>query len=146
MEKYDDARWHANGKFPADQPLEHSATHIALFLKWCLIKGWAGDMHVAHHPEEVQQVIDGEMSAFEFLSVYCCDRLTAESLNDAGNAFAKHYYGDDGLYLIDYATHFKELAYTAPEQAHDFAKFSALLDERLASGVLTKTKPWWKLW
>lgn len=62
--------------------------------------------------------------------------------------------------------------YSAPDTEHDFAKFSAILDGRLQSGNLTKTKsqssqvartgwaaarlvvapeskpskPWWKLW
>jgi hypothetical protein len=59
-------------------------------------------------------------------------------------------YGDDGLYLEDYANEFGELMYVASEQAHDFGKFSAMLEARLANGILTKKqsrpKPWWKVW
>jgi hypothetical protein len=38
--KYDDASWHHGGDFPAGQPQEHGGTHIALFLRWCFVKGW----------------------------------------------------------------------------------------------------------
>lgn len=58
MAKYDDASWHYNGEFPADQPREHGGTHIALFLKGKL-QGWAGELHLEDDPEAVQGVIDG---------------------------------------------------------------------------------------
>ncbi|SOS30484.1 hypothetical protein PL963_P500031 (plasmid) [Pseudomonas cerasi] len=61
--KYDDASWHHGGDFPADQPKEHGGTHIALFLRWCFVKGWAGDFHVKEEPEAVDQVINGELTA-----------------------------------------------------------------------------------
>lgn len=90
------------------------------------------------------------MRATDFFFRYCDGKLVDVMLSEAGNAFAKRYYGEDGLYLGDYAAAFSEQMYIAPESAHDFAKFSAILDARLASGILTKTqlkaKPWWKLW
>ena len=52
------------------------------------------------------------------------------------NAFASAYYGEDGLYLADYAAHFGHLMYIAPESDHDFQAYSAMLDTRLASGKL----------
>ncbi|QSX28710.1 DUF7832 domain-containing protein [Shewanella cyperi] len=148
--KFDDASWHYGGDYPEGQPEEHGGTHIALFLKWCFIKGWAGELHMQNEPEAVQAVIDGTMSATDFLFQYCDGKLIDEMLSETGNAFAKLYYGDDGLYLADYANNFDELMYVKPEATHDFVKFSAILDARLKSGVLTKeqlkSKPWWKVW
>jgi hypothetical protein len=66
--KYDDARWHYAGDFPADQPQEQGGTHIALFLKWCFVKGWAGDLHIQEEPQDVSNVISGKLSATEFFS------------------------------------------------------------------------------
>jgi len=43
--KYDDASWHYGGDFPIGSPEEYGGTHIALFMKWCFVKGWAGDIH-----------------------------------------------------------------------------------------------------
>ena len=44
-----------------------------------------------------------------FFFKYCDGKLVDEMLNEAGNTFAEHYYGDDGLYLDDYANGFGEL-------------------------------------
>jgi hypothetical protein len=150
MAKYDDTSWHSGGDFPEGQPEENGGTHIALFLKWCFVKGWAGQLHLDEEPEAVAAVIAGTMPATEFFFKYCDGKLVDDMLTDAGNAFAERYYGDDGLFLEDYALAFKEQMYVAPESAHDFARFSAVLDARLASGILTKgqlkSKPWWKVW
>lgn len=148
--KFDDASWHCGGDFPEGQPEEHGGTHIALFLKWCFAKGWAGQLHMQEEPEAVQAVINGTMSATDFFFQYCDGKLIDEMLSEAGNAFAELYYGDDGLYLDDYANNFGDLMYVMPEAAHDFVKYSAILDARLKSGILTKSqlksKPWWKVW
>jgi hypothetical protein len=146
--KYDDASWHCGGNFPPGSPEEYGGTHIALFLKWCFIKGWAGQLHTDDEPEDTQKVIDGSLSATEYFFRYCDGKLTNEDLNQTGNAFAEQYYGDDGLYLEDYAKHFPEHLYVAPESAHDFERFSSALEIRLKTGVLTKrqVKPWWKIW
>ncbi|MBN8282784.1 hypothetical protein [Zoogloea sp.] len=144
--KYDDANWHCGSdNFPEDQPEEYGATHIGLFLKWCFIQGWAGALHLREEPDAVHAVIAGRLSGTEFLLTYCDGKLTNESLNAAGNAFAEKYYGDQGLYLQDYSEHFGHHEYSSPESAHDFAAFSSLLNGRLKSKELTR-KPWWKRW
>lgn len=144
--KYDDANWHCGSDtFPEDQPEEYGATHIGLFLKWCFIQGWAGALHMREEPDAVHAVIAGRLSGTEFLLTYCDGKLTDESLNAPGNAFAEKYYGDRGLYLQDYSEHFGHHEYSSPESAHDFTAFSSLLNGRLKSGKLTR-KPWWKRW
>ena len=149
--KYDDASWHYGGDFPPDSPEEFGAVHIALFLKWCFTKGWAGEFHLEEQPKDMQKVIDGTMSATKYFLKYCDEKLTDEDLNEQGNIVAGAYYGTDGLYLDDYALHFGDLMYVAPEDAHDFDEFASVLEARLRSGVLTKSqanaeKPWWKFW
>lgn len=149
--KYDDASWHYGGDFPPDSPHELGGTHIALYLKWCFSKGWAGALHLVHEPEDTKRVITGELSATDFLFKYCDEKLTDESLNSEGNEITAQYYGEDGLYLDDYAEHFSDLMYVVPESGHDYHKFASVLDSRLASGVLThsqnaKKKPWWRVW
>lgn len=136
--KYDDASWHSGGNFPKHQPEENGGTHIALFLKWCFIKGWAGELHLEEVPEAVAAVVSGELPATEFLFKYCDGKFTDEDLNEKGNAFAMQYYGDEGLYLDDYAVAFGDLMYVASEGAHDFAKFSSIVEARFNGGPLTK--------
>ena len=138
--KYDDASWHYGGDFPKNSPKEYGATHIALFLRWCFTKAWIGEIHLDNEPEETKRMAEGSMSAVEYFLKYCDGKLTDEDLDDRGNAFAEEYYGEDGLYFDDYATHFGDLMYEVPETAHDFKKFSAMMENRLKSGVLTKQK------
>ena len=149
--KYDDASWHYGGEFPESSPDEFGGTHIALFLKWCFIKGWAGELHLEEEPSDTQKVICGAMPATEFFFKYCDGKLTDEDFNDEGNAFAEKYYGENGLYLEDYANHFTDLMYETPESEHNFEKYSAVIDSRLRKNILTKDqlvreKPWWKFW
>ena len=120
--KYDDASWHSGGNFPKDSPAEYGATHIALFLRWCFYKGWIGEIHRSNEPEDTQRVIEGKLPAVDYFLKYCDGKFTNEDLDERGNAFAQEYYGDEGLYLDDYAGQFGSLMYLAPESAHDFAK------------------------
>ena len=149
--KYDDASWHSGGDFPKESPEEYGGTHIALFLKWCFIKGWAGELHLVEEPDDTKKVIDGSMSPTEFLFKYCDGKLTDEDFNEQGNAFAEKYYGDGGLYLGEYAEQFGDLMYSAPDNLHDFRKFTIMLESRFQSGILTTSQiqskgPWWKIW
>lgn len=149
--KYDDASWHYNGEFPVSSPKDYGGTHVGLFLRWCFVKGWAGELHTVSTPEEVSQVIDGSLPGTDFLFKNCDGKFTDEDLTLEGNEFAAKYYGDDGLYFDDYANNFGELMYLKPESDHDFGVYSSMVESRLESGVFTsadmvKQKPrsWWK--
>ena len=136
--KYDDASWHSGSGFPEGSPIELSGTHIALFMKWCFQKGWAGELHLEEEPEDTEKVISGELGATEYFFKYCDGKLTDEDFTEEGNAFASVYYGDDGHYLSDYANLFGDLMFLAPENEHDYSKFKAKLDSRYTSKELSK--------
>ena len=138
--KYDDASWHYGGDFPEGQPDEHGGTHIGLFLKWCFAQGWAGALHTTDAPADVAEVVQGTMTGTDFLFRHCDGKFTDEDLTDEGNSFAAQYYGNEGLYLDDYAEQFGSLMYVAPESAHDYEKFSRMLESRGATGILAKPK------
>ena len=140
--KYDDASWHYGGDFPTDSPEEYSGVHIALFMKWCFLKGWAGDIHVSE--TDTKKVIEGSLTATEFFFKYCDGKFTDEDLNEEGNVFAAQYYGDEGLYLNDFAENFGDQMYVSPESEFNYPKFSKMLDRRYKSKGLVK-KPFWKL-
>lgn len=128
--KYDDAGWHYNDKFPKESPREYSGTHIALLLKWCFLKGWAGALHLDENPDDVENVKIGKKSAIEFFFQWCDGKFTNEDLNKDGNAFISVYYGKGGAYLNDYGSNFGDLLFVAPEAAHDFARYSSMVEER----------------
>jgi hypothetical protein len=150
--KYDDASWHYGGDgFPGNSPREYGGTHIALLLKWCLLKGWTGELHLEESAGAVEEVIRGEKSGTEFLFEYCDGKFTNEDLNDQGNDFIGKYYGDHGEhlgeYLGDYETHFRQQMYVTPESEHDFALFSQMVNSRYRAFVnATASRPWWMFW
>jgi hypothetical protein len=128
--KYDDASWHFGGDFPEGSPREYGGTHIALLLRWCFLKGWAGPLHLDEEPDEVERVKSGRMSATEFLFKYCDGKFTDEDLNAEGNRFIEQYFGEKGGFLDDYAKNFGAFLYVAPESVHDFATFSSMMESR----------------
>jgi len=142
--KYDDASWHYDGDFPEDSPIEYGGVHIALFLKWCLQQGWASDDLTELASGKIQNVIDGTMSATEFLFEFCDGKLIDSDLTDDGNNFAVRYYETD-KYFKDFARQYGELMYVAPEKDFELESFSRMLDKKFAKLTSTKS-PWWKFW
>jgi hypothetical protein len=105
--KYDCDEWHSSGDYPADLPPESAGTHIGMFLAWAIINGLAGEQHRQHSKRELDTVQARQMTGREFLRL-CCDGSIADcDLNEEGNAFARHYYGEYGKsmgeYFYDYA-------------------------------------------
>jgi len=140
--KYDDASWHSGGNFPATSPPEYGGTHIGLFLKWCFLKGWAGELHTDTDRSDVGRVQRNEMTGTAFLFKNCDGKFTDEDLTTEGSAFVAAYYPDK--YLGDYAEQFGDLLYVAGEGDHDFTKLAVLLDRRLSEHTKKGKKPWWR--
>ncbi|EOV9410046.1 hypothetical protein P3626_23660 [Vibrio parahaemolyticus] len=146
--KYDDASWHYGGDFPENSPIEFGATHIALIMKWCFQKGWAGVVHTEDESsnKDLQKVISGECLATEYFMYWCDGKLTDEDFTEEGNSFLHSYYGEKmGLYTSDYVEYFGELMYMKGEDEHDYQKFSEVIEKRYQT-FISKSKPWWKLW
>jgi len=144
--KYDDASWHYNESFPKDSPQDFSGTHIAILLKWCFLKGWAGELHINENPDDVEKVINGTKSATDFFFQWCDGKFTDEDLTAEGNAFVSDYY--ENHYTGDYAGLFADKMFVAPESEHDLKKMFELIDMRYSKYMEIKSgsKPWWKIW
>jgi len=128
--KYDDASWHSEGEFPETSPDEYGGTHIALLLKWCLLKGWAGEETLEDCHEELAKLLRGELTGTEYLFQCCDGKLIDVMLNDHANEFLSWYYGDQGPYMNDYCAEFHDSVYVAGEESHDWEKFSAMVQRR----------------
>ena len=158
--KYDDASWHYGGDFPEGFPEENGGIHIALYLKWAFMKGWAGDIHLSEAREETERVISSKDSATKFFYKYCDGKLTDEDFNDEGESVTNRYYGKDGYYLNDYNDYIGDRLYRISEDEHNLEKLFSIMDYRFESGLLTKNelrkrkkavekqrnKPTWKFW
>lgn len=117
MAKYDDASWHYEGDFPEDLPAESAATHIGMFLTWCIDNDLISEFQNAHREEDIQKIKNRKLTGAEFLIHNCDEKLTDGDLNDLGNDFAKDYYEEDtdfsakfGNYLDDYTSTFDQNA------------------------------------
>ena len=104
--KYDDASWHYGGEFPDNLPDEAGGTHIGMFLCWCLLHGFAGELHNEDSADGLAKLRTREITGTEFLFQYCDEKFTDEDLNEEGNAFAAFYFspvgGQYGPYIPDY--------------------------------------------
>lgn len=120
MSKYDDASWHYGGDYPTDLPNENAATHIGIFLAWCIQRNLTSDELNDDFEEEAQQVKERKMTGAEFLIAAGDEKFLTDDLNDTGNGFAKDYYESEesdfvkkhGSYYMDYE---RVLVSTAPD-------------------------------
>jgi len=117
MAKYDDASWHYGGTYPEDLPNENAATHIGMFLTWCIDNNLISEFQIEEAGDDIERVKNRSLTGADFLINNCDEKFTDEDLNDLGNEFASDYYNDDtefgqqyGSYLNDYSTFFDEKA------------------------------------
>lgn len=160
--KYDDASWHYGGDFPSDLPQEAGATHIGMFVAWCLLSGLAGDLFATDFPNELAALRERQITPGAFLLDACDEKFVDDELNEEGNRFALAYYqGDPNPYLADYERLFGEdhpSLYGVPDTWESFEKLLPILDHRLQSWrdghlepglpkeLRSAGKRWWSLW
>jgi hypothetical protein len=132
--KYDDASWHYEGSFPDDLPDEAAATHIAVFVVWCLLNGHAGEDLEA----EILDLEEREVTPGEFLVDELDEVFTSDELDDEGNAFTVAYFeGRDGdsTYVADYLAELGLAAadiYRAPDTWETYDRLAPHLARRRA--------------
>jgi hypothetical protein len=95
MPKYDDASWHYEGDYPKNLPNESAATHIGMFLAWCINNDFISDELKEDATEEIKRVKSREMTGGEFLIKACDEKFLDDELNEIGNKFTKDYYEND---------------------------------------------------
>jgi len=158
--KYDDASWHYGGTFAEELPASAGATHIGMFLAWCLLEGMSGQALDAGN--ELAKLKAREISPGSFVMDFCDGKFTDEELNEEGNEFALAYFElESGTYASDYE---KTLADKLPSLYHvkdsweSFDKLKPVIDNRFLEWtakkystaplrrVASERKPWWKVW
>jgi len=101
--KYDDASWHYGGDFPKDLPIESAATHIGMYVAWCLLNDLAGEIHTVEFPEALKILKDRAIRPGQWFMEHCDEKFTDEDLNEKGNLFTEFYYASDAApYLESY--------------------------------------------
>ncbi|MCM8527772.1 MAG: hypothetical protein NE327_14725 [Lentisphaeraceae bacterium] len=90
--KFDDASWHYGGDYPNELPQENAATHIGIFLIWCIENQLTSKIHT----------LDKSKTPGKYCLENCDGKLTDEDFNDKGLQFAKYYYDEENFYFDDY--------------------------------------------
>lgn len=93
--KFDDASWHYEGKFPKELPNKNAATHIGMFLNWCIENNLISYELKDETKEEIELIKCRKLTGAEFLINVCDEKLVTDDLNKIGNEFALDYYDDD---------------------------------------------------
>jgi hypothetical protein len=117
MSCYDRSDWHYGGDYPEDLPDENAATHIGMFLAWCMENNLVSEELIEQSAEAIERVKKHELTGAEFLIEECDEKFWSSDLSDEGNAFAGDYY-EDGTefskkfhsYMEDYCDAFNQKA------------------------------------
>ena len=147
---YDQGYWHTDSCAEKNLDEQYAGTHIAVYLKWCLEKGFLSRDLLISDADALAAVRDGRMSMSEYFEKHLDWKFGEWNLNEEGNAFTKSYYSK---YLEEVSDEIPS-AVLGPESNVEFLKLYALLDDRLSQfqefglqAILkSKAKPWWKIW
>ena len=136
--KYDDASWHYGGDFPSHLPNEAGATHIGMFVAWCLLNGLAGEIHLNDFPEEYEKLKKRKVTPAKWFVSACDEKFTDEDLSKEGNAFTHYYYEDEKTekYVEDYDNILcdeLETIYDASDSWDSYDKLAPAIKQRYES-------------
>ena len=83
--KYDDASWHYGGDFPDDLPNEAGATHIGMYVAWCLLNQLGCELQFKEWPEEFKKLLSRTVTPGAWFLHTCDEKFTDEELSEEGN-------------------------------------------------------------
>jgi hypothetical protein len=143
---YDKAKYHYDGNFPKDLPIEQGFVHTGMFLGWIL----ENDLYNQDFFQEIgltDAVARFKKREITGTKVYeeLDGSLTDEDLNEEGNKFAQFYFDfSKGEYQHDYARVFVgdlPSIYDVQDTWENYDKISRVITERYEKW---KGKKWWK--
>jgi hypothetical protein len=135
-------------------PKGHAATHIGMFLAWAVLNELQSDFLREHYDQLLEKLRRREITGRQFFEAACSERFSERDLNEAGNAFAQHYYVDEtgkrGAYFADYK---KVLAAGLPSFWHvadswtNYDKIAVVISRRYEEWKdPSRRKRWWQFW
>ena len=117
MAKYDDASWHYEGDYPADLPPENAATHIGMFVAWCIHHDMMSEELLEDAEDEMLAVKAREMTGGAFLRQVCDEKFCDSDLSDGGKQFADAYYEEKGRFSKKYQSYSSDFCDVFDEKA-----------------------------
>ena len=105
---YDKAKYHYEGDFPQELPMEQAFVHTGMFLGWIIDNHLFSDEFLEETEEEINKFKLRKMTGTQ-VYMFWDGVLSDDMLNDEGNQFAIDYFDfEKGLYLDDYDDVFLE--------------------------------------
>ncbi len=99
---YDKAKYHYEGDFPQELPMEQAFVHTGMFLGWIIDNNLFSDEFLEETEEEINKFKLRKMTGTQ-VYMFWDGVLSDDMLNDEGNQFAIDYFDfEKGLYLDDY--------------------------------------------
>ncbi len=86
-----DHSWKINDK-NLDIPEKNAATHIAVFLKWCIEHNLMSDNFVEFYAKYRERIENGSLDMRDFIITNLNGELTMILFNEEGRAFCEYYY------------------------------------------------------
>jgi hypothetical protein len=147
---YDQGYWHQEGCAERNIDEKYAGTHIAVYLKWCMEKGFLASTLEASDTQLLTAVRSGSLPVSQYFEENLDWKFGDWCLNERGNAFTTSYYDS---YLSEVSVRVPS-AVLGPEEGVDFQQLFQLLDERLTQfqELGPKNVPWkkknprWKFW
>jgi hypothetical protein len=147
MTMYDRADWHYGAdSFPTNMPRENGGTHIGFFLAWVINSHLEGELFQQEFPAELAAVRARKMTGRDFFFQHCDEKLTDDTLNDEGNAFADAYYN---TYLEDYDKAFTRRfrgIYRVDDTWENYELMATTIAAAFEDWKRPKPRPWWRFW
>lgn len=132
--KYDDAEWHSGSDFPDELPPEAGATHIGMFLVWCVLNGLGDESFI--EPDMIADLKARKVTPGAWVLEFMDGKLTNDPLSDRANSFAYRYYNStqesEHNYNIDYADTMPvgESIYHVQDTWENYDRLAPLLEKR----------------
>ncbi|HDR7273360.1 TPA: hypothetical protein QCX06_004370 [Bacillus paranthracis] len=127
---YDKAKYHYQGDFPEDLPIDQAFVHTGMFLGWILEHNLFSEEFEEESLDEIKQFKLRQMTGTEIYMNW--DGVLADDmLNDEGNQFAMYYFNDEEWkYISDYSDVFidEETLYHVKDTWENYFKLKEVID------------------
>jgi len=132
MTVFDKAKFHYDGDFPQNLPIEQAYVHTGLYLGWIIENKLYSKDFFNDFQQDIDLFLKKQVTGTEIYEK--CDGVFAsDMLNKLGNQFTEEYFDfSEGAYLEDYEEVFPEIdtLYEVKDTWENYEKLKLVINER----------------